>query len=337
MDKLVLFNTTTLNKLLNKRSGESKFGEHVQMLTSISNIYEQLKNLDVTHVILGLPEDVGVFANYEKTGTSRAWERFIKILLNINNNEFTKANSVLILGHLDFTSELLKASKLSQSKKKDIAKTRNIVSEIDTYVSHIVHQIISAGKKPIIIGGGQNNAYGNVKGSSLVFGKAINAINFDMRADFEPEDGRHNGNGFSYAYAEGFLEKCFVFGLHENKTSEKLFKTLKKLKSVKYNTFEAIAIRKETKFKAEMQLALEHIENKPFGIEIDCKAIEDINSSSKTKSGFSLNKTRKFLNFFSKHENASYLHICEALPSKKSTAKFDKLMTCLVTDFINHK
>ena len=83
MDKLVLFNNSTLNKLLNKRSGESKFGQHVQILTSISNIYEQLENLDVTHVILGLPEDVGVFANHGKTGTSKAWEATLKVLLNI--------------------------------------------------------------------------------------------------------------------------------------------------------------------------------------------------------------------------------------------------------------
>ena len=81
MDKLVLFNNTTLNKLLNKRAGESKFGEHVKMLNRISNIYEQLKSLDVTHVIIGLPEDAGVFANHGKSGTSLAWEATLKVLL----------------------------------------------------------------------------------------------------------------------------------------------------------------------------------------------------------------------------------------------------------------
>ena len=50
MDKLVLFNNSK-NKLLNKRTGESKFGEHVKILTNITNIYEQLINLDVTHVV----------------------------------------------------------------------------------------------------------------------------------------------------------------------------------------------------------------------------------------------------------------------------------------------
>ena len=167
MDKLVLFNNTTRNKLINKRSGESKFGEHVQMLTSISNIYEQLNNLDVTYVIIGFSEDVGVFANYGKTGASKAWDSFIEVLLNIQSNDFTKANKVLLLGHLDFTEELSNIAKLNQSKKKDIQKARAIVKNIDTHVTHSIHQIVLAGKKPIIIGGGHNNAYGNIKGTSL--------------------------------------------------------------------------------------------------------------------------------------------------------------------------
>ena len=96
MDKLVLFNNSELNKLLNKRTGESKFGEHVTLLASISNIYDELKNLDVTHVILGLPEDVGVFANHGITGTYNTWNTVIKFLLNIQNNQFTKANRATI-------------------------------------------------------------------------------------------------------------------------------------------------------------------------------------------------------------------------------------------------
>ncbi|GAA3640936.1 formimidoylglutamase [Flavivirga jejuensis] len=335
MDKLVLFKNSSQNKLLNKRLGESKFGQHVKILTDISNIYEQLKNLDVMYVIIGLPEDVGVFANHGKTGTSKAWEATLKVLLNIQSNQYTKANNVLILGHLDFTSEALEISELDISKKKDILKARKIVSKIDNYVSYIINQIVLAGKKPIIIGGGHNNAYGNIKGTSLALNKPINVINFDAHSDFRPEEGRHSGNGFSYAYAEGFLKNYFIFGLHKNYTSDKLFKTLNKLKSIKYNTFESLEIRKELKFKNELNRALNHISKAPFGIEIDCDAIENIPSSAMTPSGFSVNKTRRFLNFFAQQEHACYLHICEASPNKKTSAQIGKLITYLITDFIS--
>ncbi|WP_445736974.1 formimidoylglutamase [Mariniflexile sp.] len=334
MDKLVLFNTSALNGLLNKRLGESKFGEHIQILSSISNIYGQLLNLDVTHVIIGLPEDVGVYANYGKTGTSKAWDATLKIMLNIQSNEFTRADKVLILGHLDFTEELSKISELDATKKKSIKKARNMVNDMDKHVTHIIYQIVSAGKIPIIIGGGHNNAYGNIKGTGLALKKAINVVNFDAHSDFRPEEGRHSGNGFSYAYAEGFLSKYFIFGLHRNYTSDTLFKSFKKFKLIKYNMFEDLAVGKELKFREELQNALNHISDTPFGIELDCDAIENIPSSAMTPSGFSVNKARSFVSFFAKHENARYLHICEAAPTKKTETQVGKLITYLITDFI---
>ncbi len=334
MDKLVLFNDTKLDSLLNKRPNETKFGEHITTLTSVSNIYEQLKDLDVTYVVIGLPEDVGVFANYGKTGTSNAFEATIKILLNIQSNQFTNAKKVLVLGHLDFKEELEKLKTLDQSKKKDVAKARKIVSKIDKYVTSLVHDIVKAGKKPIIIGGGHNNAYGNIKGTSLALKSPINAVNFDAHTDFRDEEGRHSGNGFSYALAEGFLKNYFVFGLHENYTSSNIFSTMNKLKNIQYNTYEDICVRKKLKFKTEMERALEHVASKPFGIEIDCDAIQNTPSSAMTPSGFSLNKARNFINYFASHKNASYLHICEAAPTAETETQIGKLITYLITDFI---
>ncbi|APY12455.1 arginase [Seonamhaeicola sp. S2-3] len=334
MNKLVLFNNTYKNKLLNKRVGESKFGQHVKLLTRISNIYEQLKNLDVTYVIFGIPEDVGVFANLGNTGTAKTWEATLKSLLNIQSNKYNKAKKVLILGYLDFSDEINQISKLDNSKKEDLKIARDIVADIDKHVTFLINQIVMAGKKPIIIGGGHNNAYGNIKGTSLAFKKPINVVNFDAHADFRPEEGRHSGNGFSYAFAGGFLNKYFAFGLHENYNSDKTFTTLSKVKAVKYNTYESIEIRQELDFNAQMQRALKHVSKDVFGIEIDCDAIENIPSSAMTPSGFSVSKARKFVNFFGKHENAQYLHICEAAPKRKTEAQVGKLITYLITDFI---
>ncbi|MDP5156974.1 MAG: formimidoylglutamase [Flaviramulus sp.] len=334
MDKLVLFNKTICNKLLNKRQGESKFGEHIKILTNISNIYEQLINLDVNYVILGLPEDVGVFANQGNVGASKAWEGTLKTILNIQSNRFTKAEKVLILGHLDFTKEQEEVSKLNKSKKKDVFKAQKLVETIDTCVTHLIYQIVLAGKKPIIIGGGHNNAYGNIKGVSLALNKPINVVNFDAHSDFRTEEGRHSGNGFRYALTEGFLGNYFIFGLHENYTSDKIFNSLDNLKNIRFNTFEAIEIRNELNFKQEMEIALNHISNDVFGIEIDCDAIQNIPSSAKTPSGFSVNNTRSFVNFFGKQSNAAYLHICEASPNKSTNNQVGKLITYLITDFI---
>ena len=334
MDYLDIFNESSLNELLNKRSGESKFGEHIQILTNVFNIYEQLKNLDVTYVLFGISEDVGVFANHGKSGTSGAWNTTIKFLLNTQSNVNTHANKVLILGNIKCNEEMEALKSLDSTKKADIKAARKLVSKIDTYVSDLVYQIVKAGKIPIIIGGGQNNSYGNIKGTALAKNDAINAINFDAHSDFRPEEGRHSGNGFSYAFAEGFLKNYFIFGMHENYTSEKLLKTINKIKSVQFNTFESIKIRQEKKFKAEMLKALDHVSKSSFGLEIDCDAIQNIPSSARTPSGFSVNNTRTFINFFGNHKNVAYLHISEAIPKKKQKDLVGKLISYLITDFI---
>ncbi len=334
MDKLVLFNASKVNKILNKREGECKFGEHIALLTSTTNIYESIKSLDVQYVILGLPEDVGVFANHGKSGTSTAWKATIKILLNTQSNTHTHAKRVLILGHLNFEEELEALSKLNRTKTKDINRARTIVDTIDKQVTNCIYTIVKAGKIPIIIGGGHNNAYGNIKGASLALGNPINAINFDAHTDFRAQEGRHSGNGFSYAFNEGFLNNYFIFGLHENYTSQAIFDILNSKKTLDFNSYEAIEVRKELKFKNEMKRALKHIDNKPFGLEIDCDAIENIPSSAKTPSGFSVNKARQFVNYFGNSTQVSYLHICEAAPTKKTESQVGKLISYLITDFI---
>ncbi|MGB6267992.1 MAG: formimidoylglutamase [Olleya sp.] len=334
MDKLVLFNNSIFNNLLNTRSGETKFGEHVQYLTSVSNIYDTLKNLDVTYVIFGLPEAVGVFENYGKSVTSTTWDATIKILLNTQNNVFNNSNKVLILGHLNFLAEQEQLLKLKQDNPKHINKARKLVAEIDKHVVDLVSTIVSAGKIPIAIGGGHNNAYGMIKGTSLALKHPINSINFDAHTDFRALEGRHSGNGFSYAYAEKFLKRYFAFGLHENYTSTSIFSQFEDNKYLDYNTYEAIAVRQEKKFKKELQRAEKHINTTKFGIEIDCDAIINVPSSAQTPSGFSAEKARQFLHHFATLEKASYLHICEAIAKKKNAAQVGKLISYLITDFI---
>lgn len=334
MDKLILFDSDDLQSLLKNRTNESKFGEHVQLVTDFNNIYEMLITLDVDYVIFGITEDIGVFANYGQTGTARAWDATLKILLNIQSNTFTHSNKALILGYLDFSKEMEKVKSYDANNKKDIHKARKKVAKIDVYVTDLICQIVKAGKIPIIVGGGHNNAYGNIKGSSLALKKPINVVNFDAHSDFRTEEGRHSGNGFSYAYAEGFLKNYFIFGLHENYTPDSVFKRLNKFKTLNYNTFEGVSIRNENSFKSELERASDFVAKNPFGIEVDCDAIKNIPSSAMTPSGYSVKKARAFVNHFGKFEKVKYLHICEASPTPDTEEKVGKLITYLITDFM---
>jgi formiminoglutamase len=341
MENLIPFTISDLAKVTNHRSGEVKFGEKMLTIPKGENCYDFLKVCDAKYVLFGIPEDVGVRANYGRPGADSAWDSAIKSIANIQHNRFCKGSQIVILGKLDVSDEMALAKDLDFNTTADRKKLSDLVEKIDKEVVHIITGIIKSGKIPIIIGGGHNNAYGNIKGTALGLGKPINAVNFDAHSDFRILEGRHSGNGFSYAYEEGFLKKYFIFGLHENYTSKNVLDILKKIEDrVTFNTYDEIKVRQQKNFQQELNTALDFIKNDNYGIEIDLDALPNIASSAMTMSGFSVEELRQFVYFFGKHKNASYLHICEGAPDlgeEKNNHLIGKLIGYLVTDFIKSR
>ncbi|MEO7978731.1 formimidoylglutamase [Flavobacterium sp.] len=343
MDKLIPFTINDLAKVTNHRSGEIKFGEKMIIIPTGIDKIDFLKESEANYVLLGIPEDIGVRANFGRPGAASAWECAIKSIANIQHNRFCKGSQIIVLGQINVAEEMRNVENLDFNDIDDRSKLSQLVEKIDKEVSHIIFNIIKSGKTPIIIGGGHNNAYGNIKGSALAKGKPVNAINFDAHSDFRILEGRHSGNGFSYAYEEGFLKKYFIFGLHENYTSKSVLDVIKKLEDrVRFNTYDSVNIRKEKDFNKEMAAALEFIKTDSFGIEIDLDAIPNIASSAMTISGFSIEQLRQFVSFFGENKNAAYLHICEGAPDLDQSPNnhlIGKLIGYLITDFIkaNHE
>jgi formiminoglutamase len=341
MDKIIPFSINDLAKVTNHRSGEIKFGEKMITIPKGVIIIDFLKTCEAQFVLFGIPEDIGVRANFGIPGTALAWKSAIRSIANIQHNRFCKGNQILVLGELDVAEEMEAVKDLDFNIPKDRSQLSQLVEKIDKEVSHIIFNIIKAGKTPIIIGGGHNNAYGNIKGAALAKGRPVNAINFDAHSDFRILEGRHSGNGFSYAFEEGFLKKYFIFGLHENYTSKSVLDIIKKIEDrVRYNTYDSIKIRQEKYFRQEMIYALEFINNDFFGIEIDLDALPNIASSAMTMSGFSIEELRQFVSFFANNNNATYLHISEGAPDlgeDKNNDLIGKLIGYLVTDFIKSK
>ena len=338
MEKLIPFTINDLAKITNHRSGEIKFGEKMITVPKETDPVEFLKTCEAKYVLFGIPEDIGIRANFGRPGAASAWDSAIKSIANIQHNRFCKGSQLFVLGQLNVSVEMKEVEHLDFNDIDDRSKLSQLVEKIDKDVSHIIFSIIKLGKIPIIIGGGHNNSYGNIKGTALAKGKPINAINFDAHSDFRILEGRHSGNGFSYAFEEGFLKKYFIFGLHENYTSKSVLDIIKKIEDrVRYNTYDSVNIRKEKDFNQEMALALEFINDDFFGIEIDLDSIPNIACSAMTLSGFSVEQLRQFISYFAKNKNAAYLHICEGAPDlgeEKNNHLIGKLIGYLVTDFI---
>ena len=74
--------------LVKLRRFETKLGERVHVLADSATITDSIKNLNAKYVVIGIPEDIGVQANYGIGGTSTVWIPFLQSFLNIQSNDF---------------------------------------------------------------------------------------------------------------------------------------------------------------------------------------------------------------------------------------------------------
>jgi formiminoglutamase len=335
---LKTYNKKDIDSLITLRKPGIKFGEKISYIQNPNNLEEEITASKSKYVLLGVPEDAGVIGNYGVAGARFAWHAALKALLNIQHNRFCKGRKLLLLGYLDFKNEL-KELDLLRSKEKDfISRAREITAIIDKEVTFYIRLIIACGKKPIIVGGGHNNCYGIIKGVALARNQSINSVNIDAHTDLRTPEGRHSGNGFSYALREGFLNKYFIYGVHENYLSTEMLKKINSEASrIQYKTYEELKLKKDELSDSKISSVKNFVKEHLFGLEVDCDAIINIPSSAMTPSGFSVLQIRKIIYTLGKHKNIQYLHICEAAPdpeNKRELTQTGKLIAYLISDFI---
>ncbi|MGM0932403.1 MAG: formimidoylglutamase [Bacteroidota bacterium] len=330
MEGLKLYNFKTVEKLISPRKGETKFGEKIAFIEDIN----ELKEHTAKFVIFGIPEDIGVRANHGKPGTSKAWEACLSSLLNIQHNEYTHPESLLLLGHIDCSEEMKKAGNIDDADPNYLPKLGDLTEIIDQKVSALIEYIVSAGKIPLIIGGGHNNAYGNIKGSSKAIGKALNVLNIDAHTDLRRLEHRHSGNGFSFAREEGFLGRYTIFGLARNYTPQYIFDEIEASEQTEFRLFEELLEYSSEDLNSAFMDSLEFVRDEEFGLELDCDVMKDFPASAQTPSGFKIEQVRHFISLAARLPECSYLHLCEAAPTPENAAQVGKALSFFITDFI---
>ena len=321
------YDRKTVQKLISERPGELKLGQKLIFASEFS----ELKKTSAEFVIFGIPEDIGVRANYGKAGTSGAWKAFLQAFFNVQGNHYLDTEKILLLGEVNTSEEMKKAENIDVSDPNYHVKLGDLVQTLDEKVSAVVEAIVSAGKFPIIIGGGHNNAFGNILGTSRALGKPINILNIDAHTDLRKTDYRHSGNGFSYGLKNGILERYSVYGLHPNYTPQYIFEEIQQAENIQFSLFEELGSDKTSDFVKNLKF----VNHKKFGLELDCDAIANFPSSAVSPSGFSLEEVMELLKQAAKEKNCCYLHICEA--SENNDFPTGKALSFFVTDFIKHK
>jgi formiminoglutamase len=336
MEIVKVYTAAEVKKFIRQRQGEEKIGEAVQ--TGELDWRRSLNESSSRFVLVGIPEDIGVRANYGRAGAATAFKPALDSFLNQQNNFFLNANTVFVLGEVFVDDVMTDSENLSVKNEDDMSALRELVAKIDERVSEVIKTIISLNKIPIIIGGGHNNAYGNIKGASEALQKKINVVNCDPHLDFRPTEGRHSGNGFSYAFEKKYLDKYAVLAMHEqynNNISVQAFKT--HADQLFYTTYEAIFVKKQFDFISATKQCIGFVSGNSVGLEIDLDAITNVPSSAKTSSGLSPTQARQFVHLSATHLEINYFHIAEGAPVLshiKADNKTGKLIAYLISDFI---
>ncbi len=326
------------------RRFETKLGERLQVIADPNALEASLQQSSAAFVLLGIPEDIGVKANMGIGGTDSAWLAFLHSFLNIQSNDFLEGGNILLLGHFDFSD----IEKLIESNAHDfderLAAYRHAVNTIDDEVEQMIHIITQNKKIPIVIGGGHNNSYPCIKGAAKGFYKAgvipiaqINAINLDAHADFRPMEGRHSGNGFSYAEADGYLEKYFVVGLHENYLPQNVWLDMVNNPFIDCITYEDIFVHEKRTFLQAVGYATTFTDDTLCGIELDLDVVENALSSASSPVGITTNHARQYISFAAADSKTAYLHISEGavqLSDGRMNGSTGKLISYLVSDFV---
>lgn len=319
MEGLKIYTPSDISAVTNRREGELKIGERVQFTSSL----DELAQSKAQFVLIGIPEDIGVRANYGVAGAGSTWPAALKALLNIQSTPFFNGDEILALGHFEFSAPVAPGIATLQLK----------VAEIDAAVFPVIQKIVAAGKTPIVIGGGHNNAYPIIKGVSLALEGPIDVVNIDAHADLRPTNGRHSGNGFSYAINDGYLTRYGIFGLHQNYNNNSILQTIAENRHIYPVFFDDLLSTDQSILSAWNNLITKT--GQTTGLELDLDCIEHVLSSAMTPSGFSLNEIRRIILTSSK--KLAYLHICEgavALIDGRQDQSTAKTIAYLVSDFI---
>jgi formiminoglutamase len=344
MQHLKVYNKKDILSVTKIRQFETKLGERVLVADNASAVATSVEKTPAEYIVFGIPEDIGVKANGGQGGTTTAWAPFLKEFLNIQSNDFLQGENILVLGHFDFSDlqQLIEAN--AHSPEEKIGAYRHAVSTIDEEVESLVKVIAAAGKIPIVVGGGHNNAYPLIKGSAKGLYKAgliplaqINCVNLDAHTDYRPSEGRHSGNPFRYADEDGYLQKYCAIGVHENYIQQNVWLDIAGNPFMDLITFEDIFILEKRSFPQAVAHATDFTDENYIGLELDLDCIQQVLSAGMTPSGLSSLHARQYVTFAATDSKIAYLHICEGATAMEDGRKDEstgKLISYIVSDFI---
>ena len=247
------------------------------------------------------------------------WRAFLPRFLNMQSNAFLDGASVAVAGTVDLR-DLRKATKGldptvggPRARAHALETLRGTVGEIDARVAAVVEGLRRNGLVPVVIGGGHNNAYGILAGCASAAGRPMGCVNVDLHADLRPCEGRHSGNAFTYARADGHLSRYAIAGMGEAWSTQHIVDTIERDAGITALTFESMLRSGAAPIDVAKQAA-EHVAGGPATLELDLDAVAQAPASAAAASGFGAGEFRAMAALLARTLDLHAAHIAEGAP-----------------------
>lgn len=307
------------------REAETRLGQVIHCVSECETLADYREQLQQQRqqgcrvALVGVPESIGPRANLGRGGAETAWPAALRGLMSLQANSTISSHELLLVGAVSCEDLQQQAAALKINNPTELAELRDLCAQLDQRVMQVVQPLFELGYDVILIGGGHNNAYPLLRAladsDQAIAGttEGVGAVNLDPHADFRAREGRHSGNGFSYAHIEGALKHYHVMGLHEGKNNAE---SLKQLAAAGF-TYTSVHQIYSGDWGRELAATRAQVMawQVPLGIEVDVDALQGVPASAINFNGLTVAQGYHFVEQLAEHSLTRYLHLAEAAPS----------------------
>lgn len=277
-----------------------------------------------THILIGCPQDEGVRRNNGRVGAAEAPNRIREQLYKMQvyvspEVRLFDAGNVAITDFADATE--------SDSGGDNLKPIHNRLTEA-------VSAFLRDDKKVIVLGGGNDISYADVRALSEVH-REISAINIDAHLDMRIADEMTSGTPYRRLIEEGILQpqKFYEFGIRPE--SNAVF-YLEEAKKTGVNIHYLQQLWKNG-ISESFQHILNEIGNRPFFLGLDMDSIQASDApgvSASSPTGFSWREVLQIIHHAKQKENLRIFEITEVNPRYDIDGRTSKLASSYIYNFL---
>jgi formimidoylglutamase len=282
-----------------------------------------------THVLIGCPQHEGVYRNNGRIGAAEAPNKIREQLYKL---QVKKDTPVKLYDAGNVITDLFDSSEITDFP--DLNQKPDALEEIHNRLSTKVSEFLRDGKKVIVLGGGNDISYADVRGLAETE-REISAINIDAHLDMRKANEMTSGTPYRKLIEDQYLSphQFYEFGIRPESNGAYYLENAKEL-GVNVHYLQDVL---EEGISPAFQHILGQIGTRPFFLGLDMDSIQASDApgvSASSPVGFSAREVMACIHQARRKENLKLFEITEVNPKYDIDNRTVKLSAQFVYAFL---